>query len=315
MKQKPAVRLSSVNLNLLVAFEALLEEGSVSRAADRIGLSQPSVSHALRHLRALFDDELFQRGPGGMVPTARARELATQVIPGLANLRLALNDRITFDPATSKRHFTLGLSDIGSFEVLPLLMPHLRRHAPEITVEVADVSAIEAVTKLHAGEIDLALNAFPELPADLLSEPLTPLEVVCLVDRNNPVLKDGALDLGGFLSAPHVAVGSPSSTVTPPDFALNAMGLRRRVVLHVPHFLAIPGAIVGTDLIAVFDAHAATRFAHLADLVAIAPPIPLQPPMALMVWHPRHNDDLGHIWLRSAMRSLHGMPGSETAKA
>jgi DNA-binding transcriptional LysR family regulator len=240
-----------------------------------------------------------------MVPTPRARELATQITPGLANLRHALNDRAAFDPGNASRHFTLGLSDIGSFEVLPLLMPDLRRTAPGISLEVADVSAQEAVAKLHMGEIDLALNAFPDLPADLLSQPLSPLKVVCIADRSNPYLKNGALDLDGFLNAPHVAIGSPSSTVTPPDFSLNAMGIRRRIVLHVPHFLAIPGAILGTDMIAIFDAHAAMRFSHLPDLLVVDPPVPLQTPTALMIWHPRSNNDAGHLWLRNTLQKLH----------
>lgn len=299
------VKLSSINLNLMVAFEALLEEKNVSRAAEKIGVTQPALSHSLRQLRLVFNDPLFVRAQRGMEPTPRARELATYIIPGLAKLRDALNDRVNFDPTSAHRHFTLGLSDIGSFEVLPLLMPVLRRDAPNISLTIVDLPAASSVAKLHLGEIDLALNAFPEIPTDLLSHPLSRLAVVCIVDRNNRALKKGKLDLEAFLSLPHVAIGSSQGNIIPPDFELSAMGLRRQVVLHVPHFLAIPGAVVGTDLVAVFDAHAAEAFSGWPELLMVEPPVALSPPSVLMVWHPKNNDDAGHAWLRAQIIDLH----------
>lgn len=299
------INLAGVDLNLLVAFEALLEEQNVSRAASKVGLSQPSMSHALKRLRELFHDDLFRRGPTGMEPTPRALELSAEIIPGLAKLRGALNQQVRFDPATAERLFTLGLSDIGSFHLLPLLMPALRAQAPMVQISVVDLEPREAAHRLQLGEIDLATNAFAELPANLLSRPLFSFPIVCVLDRRNPRLKRGRLDVDAFLELPHVSSGQVSGKGIPTDFELNALGLRRRIALHVPHFLAIPGAVLGTDMIAVFDAHTAQAFAGWPDLAIVPAPLPISPVAAQIVWHPRSNEDAGHTWLRNLVMSTH----------
>ncbi|NKJ45020.1 MULTISPECIES: LysR family transcriptional regulator [unclassified Novosphingobium] len=297
------VNLAGVDLNLLLAFEALLKHGSVTHAGAAIGLSQPSMSHALKRLRHLLDDELFCRDGSGMQPTPRAQELAPYIIEGLALLRAAMNQKIEFVPTESDRRFILGMSDVAAFGVLPLLMPALRRLAPKMDLIVVDLAAAEATEELRLGKIDLALNAFVEISAELQSRTLFTIPMTCVVDRRNPRLKDGALSLEAFKELPHVQVaGARSGLVT--DYEVQAIGIRRRVALQVPHSLAVPAAVLGTDLIAVLDSLTASAFRDWPDLCFVPPPIPMAPVGALALWHSRNQYDSGHKWLRELIFEL-----------
>jgi DNA-binding transcriptional LysR family regulator len=295
------INLAAFDLNLLVAFEALFEERHVSRAGAKIGLSQPSMSHALSRLREIFEDELFTRGPGGMLPTARAVELAQHILPGIGQLRAALNERGEFNAKKSERRFVIGLNDLGSFSVLPRLAPRVRALAPGISLTVINVGARDALEKLISGEVELACGVFSDLPPGVDSCKIASMETVCLSDRRNPRLDGRALDLQAFLELPHVQVAVNADPGIQIDAELAALSLRRRVTLVVPHFLVVPRAVVGTDMIGVFDAKTLRALGHWPHLRTDPLPLLLPEPGVSAIWHRRSASDPGHRWLRELL--------------
>ncbi|TAK56599.1 MAG: LysR family transcriptional regulator [Gammaproteobacteria bacterium] len=297
------INLASVDLNLLTAFDLLLKTGSVSRAADRLGRSQSAMSHTLARLRRLFGDDLFVRRDNRFIPTSKALELAEVVGPTLTSLRMALEGRIRFDPASSQRMFTLAMPDISSFGFLPFLMPALRRRAPGISLSVLDANTDSAIAALAAGGAELAIGYFPELPPTIVGHHLVTLDSVGLADRYNPYLREGTMNLELFLAAPHVChrVGNDPDGG---DFdrLLNTYSYQRRIVLQLPHFLAIPAAIRGTDLVGVVERQLVERLPDRQELVAFELPVPQPHTGVSVVWHQRHEKDPGHHWLRSLIQ-------------
>lgn len=166
------IDLSRVDLNLLVVFDALMAERQVTRAAAQVRLTQPAVSHALRRLRHLFDDELFTRGPGGMQPTQRAQDLHVPVRAALAHVRAALGSRTSFDPATARRRFRLAMTEVMTLEVLPRLVSLVRQRAPGVDLAILGSGAGEAGEMVAAGAADIGLGVLPQLPDGLLSQEL-----------------------------------------------------------------------------------------------------------------------------------------------
>jgi DNA-binding transcriptional LysR family regulator len=305
------INLAAFDLNLLIAFEALYEERHVSRAGAKIGLSQPSMSHALKRLRETFGDELFTRGPGGMTPTANAVELARHILPGIGQLRAVMSGGTEFDALASERRFIIGLTDLGSFSVLPRLTPALRSSAPGVSLTVVPVGSRDAIDKILTGEIELACSVFQDLPSDIDSHKITELASVCVTDRRNPRLAGRSLDLDTFLDLPHVQIAVNADPGAAVDAELAALSLRRRIAVVVPHFLAVPGAVLGTDLIGVIDSEAMLAFQGWEDLRF--DPLPVNVPNlgVSMVWHRRSRRDPGHRWLRELIAERVAGPPAE----
>jgi DNA-binding transcriptional LysR family regulator len=297
------INLAACDLNLLVVFEALYEKRHVTKAGRRIGLSQSSMSQALRRLRDMFDDELFTRTPDGMSPTARAEEIAHEILPALGQLRGLLSERTGFDPASSERRFVVGLNDLGSYSVLPRLMPRLRSDAPGVNLNVVNVGSRDAVDKLLSGTVELACGVFDAIPPTVESCKLASFRSVCITDRSNPYLVGRALDLETFLKLPHVRVAVNSDPGAVIDAELSTLSLRRRVALSVPHFLAVPRAVLGTDMIAVVDTEAFSVFENRNDFRTDPVPLPFPEIGVSMIWHRRSESDAGHRWLRNLTAS------------
>lgn len=299
------VNLASFDLNLLTAFEAILAERNVSRAANRVGVSQPTMSNALQRLRHALGDELFRREKGQMTPTPFALELADRLTPAIAQIRHALQLGPGFDPKTSTRRFTLGLSDAGSYLFFNALTKRLPLEAPHIGIDVVSMGKEDAVERIVAEEAELAVGLYlPDHP-DIRSEFHETTPYVVLADRDNPHLKDKELDLETFLALPHVVWTAQSSAQNDVDHALSLMGLRRKVVITTPHYLAVPGAVTGTDRLAVFFDPTPLKPDSVARLTVHAVPrgLTLPPGEARVLWHRRRDDDPGLLWLRDLIRS------------
>ncbi|WNJ91566.1 LysR family transcriptional regulator [Bosea sp. 685] len=264
------MNLAAIDLNLLVAFEALLEERHVTRAGQRIGLAQPSMSSALSRLRLLFKDDILVRTAGGMRPTAKALALAPAISEALTLLRTTLGPQKGFDAATSRHRFTLAVTDYGDLVVVPALVAALRREAPGVDLTVRPIiDAADALASLERGEIDAMIGGhLPSSPRCLRSR-LFEEHFVCVRDGG---ASPGPIDAAGYLARPHVlfsAVGGDGSAGAV-DQVLAARGLRRRVAVTLPHVVAVPFAVAGSDLIATMAARIAGRFAASAG-VAIEP--------------------------------------------
>ncbi len=295
------IDLSRVDLNLLAVFDALMETRQVTRAAEKVRLSQPAVSHALRRLRLLFEDDLFVRGPGGMQPTRRAIDLHVPVHAALDLVRAALNARASFDPATARRKFRFAMTEIMTVEVLPRVLRLLRQRALGVDLTVIAAEAGEIASIVARDEADIGAGVLWNLPKGISSEVLFTDTLACVVDRSHPRLRQGRLGLDDYLAASHVTVAGQRHVGIELDEILARLGIHRRIVATLPHYLAIPGAVRGTDLVG----HIARKFAPKRrgrEGWAVFPPpiaVPIPALRFLQVWHQRNESDAGQRWMRS----------------
>lgn len=294
------MNLISVDLNLLLAFDVLVTERGVSRAAEKLGVTQPAVSHALKRLRYLFNDELLLRGPRGMEPTGRALSLHPAVQSVLANIHSIVSTGNAFEPAKTARTFRLTMSDAMSVEVLPTIARRIQREAPNIDLAVSTFGPQEACRKVADDEVDLAIGVIPHVPQDLISRELYRDTLICVADKRNKRLKKGRMDLEDYLDSPHVTVARDGDTGIQLDEILNSMSIPRRIAVTVPHYLSVPSLIRGTDLVANTRRRLISVFRMSSDLIAFPVPLPMKVPELkfIQVWHKRYEGDIGHQWLR-----------------
>lgn len=299
------VELAHVDLNLVLALDALLAERHVTRAAARLGITQSAASHALARLRDLLDDPILVRGPRGtMLPTPRATALAPAVHRILGDLAAVLRGDTAFDPATARRTFHLGTSDYVELVLLPRLVERLHRIAPGIDL-FAHTLTDHGDAGLAAGTFDVVLGPprGAARPAGSYEKVLFEESFTCIVRAGHP-LAAGRLTLPRYCAASHVLVaprGTPGSFV---DDALAAVGRTRRVALAVPHFLVVPHLIASSDLVATLAARVAATFTDALDLVQMAPPLALPRFQIALAWHERDHDDPPHRWLREQLLAV-----------
>lgn len=296
------MNLASVDLNLLVAFEALLEERHVGRAARRVGLSQPAMSNALARLRGQFGDVLFTRSRDGMLPTARALELARPVQEGLAHLRTAVAGPAKFEPATSNRTFRLAMIDYAEMRLLGPLLELVVRQAPGVQVQVRRLERIfiPPEPELRAGSFDVAIGFFPDASAvesDTHVQDLFAEENVCIARRGHPLLRRG-LRAKEFAAAPQVGIFYRAETRGLVDARLAEEGLKRRLSATTPHFLTVPHVVATSDLVACVPRGLAERFRKWLSIEIREMPVSLPPFHLRLAWHEHTHRDAGQQWLR-----------------
>lgn len=289
---------NKVDLNLLRVFQAILEERSLTRAGQRLDLTQPAISYALGRLRQLFDDPLFVRTSDGMLPTPAAEQLALPVNRALASIREALRHAEEFDPPTSTRAFRLSMSDIGEQVFLPPLCEKLQQLAPEVRLEVEQVPVALAEDALRAGRLDFAIGNLPELKPVTHYAPLFHEAYVCMT-RKRAGLPARQLSPTQFLALSHIAVVSSESSHRSIDDALRAHGLHRRIALRVPHFTVVPQILRRTDWAVTLPRRVARQFNEGGEFTIYALP-PGVPEVEVTVhWHENFDSDDGNAWLRA----------------
>lgn len=286
--------LRRIDLNLLVVLDALLSEQHVTRAAERLHLSQPAVSHALARLRDLLGDPLLVRAGSTLVPTARALELVAPLAEALAQVQSLLAPN-TFDPATARRTFRVAMSDYGAAIILPGLIRTLRREAPGIDLQISHASREGMLEGVLNGDIDLAAGVFPEMPNELRSSVLFEERYVCLLDRRS-LPADGVLDLPTYLSRPHVLLEMRGSGTPEIERALTSLRERRRVTISLPHWNVAPQLISGTDLILTVSSRS-VREIDQQELIVLPPPFEIAPFTFVLAWHKRRGGDQALNWL------------------
>ncbi|RYZ06281.1 MAG: LysR family transcriptional regulator [Myxococcales bacterium] len=296
------MNITGVNLNLLVAFDALIEELSVTGAARRAGVTQPAMSNTLAQLRVLFEDPLFLRHRTGLTPTPRAKELAEPIRKGLALLQGALSGS-SFAPESSSRRFVIATSDYVELVLLPALLRRLARVAPGVRLALRPWSLHEAPPELARGELDLMLGFYDKLPPHHQEQLLFSDEYVCVVRRHHPSVKT-RLTLAKYLQLSHVLVSSRSDSPGSVDRALSALGKQRTVGARVSHFLTVPVLVSQTDYVAALDRRVAEVFARPLGLKLFPPPLKLPRGNVGMVWHEQQAADPGQRWLRSLIADV-----------
>ncbi len=276
------MNLASVDLNLLVVFEALYQTRNVTAAGRRLNRAQPSVSNALARLRILLNDPLFVRSGGGMSPTPRAHQLMPQIQQVLEQIHLALAPPARFDPATAgQRRFTLAAGDYADILLLPTLISRLRQTAPGIDIRVSRLDRHDIYRQLDRGEVDIALGGHLSGAESHYVRTLFEEHLVCIASRSHPQLADGRWDLARYLSLPHglYAPADDGSARGLVDRRLAEIGGQRRVAVTFSHIAALPAVVADSDLIATLAASAARHFSDpqrvrilpLPDELAIAP--------------------------------------------
>ncbi|MGO3870870.1 MAG: LysR family transcriptional regulator [Alcaligenes sp.] len=291
--------LRRIDLNLLLSLHALLTEQHVTRAAHRLHKSQPAVSHALAHLRQVFNDPLLIRRGARLEPTALALQLQRPLEQALLQLN-GLLDAGGFDPASEQREFRLAMSDYGAQIVLPPLMRSLRRQAPGIFLAVSQASREGMLAQLQDGETDVALGVFSEIPADLQAQTLFEEHLICIADRASLATPSGP-GLEEWLQRPHVLVSMRPGGESEVDNVLGRMGLKRQIALSLPHWSAAAQVLAGTDLILTVSSRSAEPLREHPQLVFFQPPLPIPSVLFQQVWHSRRQADPAHAWLRGQL--------------
>jgi DNA-binding transcriptional LysR family regulator len=287
-------------------FEALFRQGSVTRAAAQVGLSQSAMSSALGRLRVQFGDPLFVKTRSGMLPTPRALELAPALTDALAMVRGAMGKREAFDPATSSRSLRVYMTDVGEMVLLPELMRHLHTHAPSMRLETAQLQAAELAVRLETGDIDLALGYLPQLPDKIRRARLFEEHYVCMTRPDHPLGRRAPLTLKEFLSARHVLIASMGSGHQTLERTLAERGVHDNVALRVPHFVVVPLIVAGTDLVVSLPSRVAGVSARLVKVKVHPLPIPIPSFDVSLYWHERVENDPANQWLRGTMIELFG---------
>lgn len=286
---------------LLRLFDALYTTGSVTRAAEHLGQSQPTVSIWLGKLRQALDDSLFVRTSDGMSPTPRATELIGAVRQALHALRQIPAHRTKFDPALYGRSFRICMSDASFVCLLPQLLAHVRALAPGITLEAGLIDGNTA-RALQNGEADLALGYLPWLEAGFYQQALYAQDWVCLTNAGHPRIEH-VLTQDAYRAEGHIAVAYGATTQHLAE-ALTQAGVQRRVVLELPGFLGLYAMVSTTDLVATLPRQIGETLAGHGGLRVHACPVPVPPYVVKQHWHARFHHDAANRWLRSICATL-----------
>ncbi|QNK01348.1 LysR family transcriptional regulator [Dyella telluris] len=290
--------IRTIDLNLLKALDALLDERNVTRAAERLSLTQPAVSGMLTRLRESLDDPLFIRTQRGIAPTLRALELAGPVKQILGDIETLLRPA-AFDPARADMVLNIAATDYALQVVVTPFLAELRRRAPGIRVAVVPVQDPRLHTQLERGDIHLALVTPESTPPDLHARHLFDERYVCVMRQNHPGATSKRLSIKKFCALDHALVsyaGGSFRGVT--DEALAAIGLKRRVTVSVTSFLVLPKILRESDLMAVVPERLVKGRKGLA---VFDPPLEIPGFTKTVAWHERTHRDQGHRWVRELL--------------
>ncbi|MGZ2222549.1 LysR family transcriptional regulator [Glutamicibacter nicotianae] len=288
--------LSEVDLNLLVPLRALLEEANVTRAADRLKMGQSTMSSALSRLRISFDDELLVRMGRDYELTPLARLLLPQLQVTLPLVEHALGSGEAFDPGTTARTYRLMMSDFAMIEIKPRIAQMLSVGV-NMCVEILPLPA-NPTDSDHAMTVNDVVIAVPGIGIEGEQCELFTDEYVCLLDAGNPYAASGQLTWEEFSQLPYVVCDFGANHLTPPERRMRELGLVREPRVTTSSFLSVPQVVAGTDMVAVLPRRLATRMAAATGTVVVPVPFGPVPLIETMFWHPAHNSDPSHGWLR-----------------
>lgn len=291
------------DLNLLPVFVALMEERSVTRAAERLGITQPALSNALTRLRALLLDPLFTRERYGMQPTPKALELAPVIAAALVNLDVVILGQQEFDPMKAKLLLTIAPNSYVEFVLVPAIVARLRERAPGVSLRLTPYGADLAETGVISGSTALVLGRITDPPDNLVVQQLMDDGLSCIVRADHPQV-DQKISRKLYEQLRHVNMLPPGRLRVGLFQALERQGLRREVAVSVTHFLAIPEVIAVTDYCATLPNLICRRLVHDARLKILPTPADLGRFPVQMAWHVRYRQDAAHRWLRALIAEV-----------
>lgn len=301
----------STDLNLLVALDALLDEQSVTAAADRLGLSAPAMSRTLARIRDAFGDPILVRSGRGMQPTPRAEALQAEVKAVLDRSRALFAEGRPVDPGSLRQTFTVIASDYFPLHLAGRLLPRLRQSAPGVSF-VLRPEGQHLGQPLRDGAADLEIGVLADANPETRVELLYTDHMLAVVRQGHP-LAEGPLTPATFAGAAHVTTSRRGRLHGPVDEALAAKGLSRRVVAAMPTFTSTLLLIAGSDLVGLAPARVGAALADSLGLTTLPVPLRLPPAPISMGWHPRHDSDPAQRWFRDQVRSAFDLPRHDDA--
>jgi DNA-binding transcriptional LysR family regulator len=291
------MHISRIDLNLFTVFEAIYTEGSVTRASQKLNLTQPAISHALGRLRTMFNDPLFIRQGHTMVSTPLARSMIEPVRRSLRGLEVTLNGLDRFDPATTPKQFRLALRDVLEATILPPLIQRVSSSAPLVDLAASQVDRRDLESELAAGTLDGAIDVLLPLSSDILHTRIDQDSTVVVARKGHPAI-DGTLDLSTYLKQDHILASSRRKGLGLEDFELSRFGVERRIRLRCQHYFAACRVVSQTDLILTMPG----RYARIANQQFDNQilPFPLEVPAfdVFLYWHANVDNDPANRWLR-----------------
>jgi len=294
-------------LKLLQLFDLLYDARSVTRVAEQLGQSQPTISIWLSRLREHLHDPLFIRTPAGMAPTPQADALIGPCREILESLRRFSAWEIAFGPATAQRRFRICMTDASHVTLLPRLLAHVRAQAPGVRLEAARIDG-NTERALESGEADLAIGYVPWLSGGIYQQQLYEQDWVCLANRHHPRIHK-RLSVKAYRTEAHVAITAGTGTALL-EQALVRERIERQIALELPGFLGLGAIVQSTDLITTLPRHIGETLAQASDLAVHLCPIPVEGFAVRQHWHARYHHEAGNRWLRAVVARLFGTPDS-----
>ncbi|HEX5213389.1 MAG TPA: LysR family transcriptional regulator [Pseudolabrys sp.] len=300
------MNLGNLDFNLLKVLDALIGERNVTRAGVRLGRSQPAVSNALNRLRKILGDDLLVRGPQGFVLTPRAETIRAPLREAIALAESCLAGETQFNAATATGVFRLSTPDRLSMAVVPPLFERLRKLAPNMSLQILTADRKQALDLLDQDRTDLALGWLDEKPSHFSAEFMLAENLFCVFRRDHPILKRGVkFDIATVLSFPHIIVSATGNRTAIFDDLLLRHRLRRRALVAVTNFTAVPHLLARSDMIGVFTDLASNVFERSFKLARRAVPVNVGKISTNMVWHHRNDKDKKHVWLRRQIKAVY----------
>jgi DNA-binding transcriptional LysR family regulator len=302
---KQQMDLSKIDLNLFTVFDAIYREGGITSASKRLHLSQPAVSHALARLRELLNDPLFERHGNEMIPTPRARTLATTIGGSLENIEQMLHRAAEFDPLTSKRSFAIAMREAHEIYFLPRMMSALKREAPNINIATVRIERRDLEDDLQAGVLDCAVDM--ALPASMavFRKAIASESLVVLARQDHPIIR-GTLNLETYLEQEHVLITGRRRGGGYEDSALSRLGISRRIRIRCQQHVAASEVVKHSDLLATMpQSYAELANRHTDNQVL---PFPTAIPMfdLFLYWHANVDEDSANQWFRRQVQAVLG---------
>jgi DNA-binding transcriptional LysR family regulator len=302
-------KLGAIDLNLLMVFDAVMQDRSVTRAGERLGLSQPAMSHALTRLRHMLKDELFVRSPKGMVPTPRAEQIAVPVRAALEGFQQAL-EPMEFEPSNATQTFRVAVDNYAAIVLVGPLVSRIIKIAPGVTMDFRASGTLNLPDLLDRAEIDLAIGSFAEQGERFSHKRLLQDEFVAVLRKNHPMTTARELSLDRLAALPHLEI----SSINPPtgfiEKALARRKLKRRIALRAP-FLSAVRILAASDMVAVLPKRIAEELVRYRPLVIAALPHPSPIIETAMIWPRRMDNQPAHCWLRDHIAKLSDALGAK----
>lgn len=301
------MNLNQIDLNLFTIFDVIYTERNLTKAGKVLGITQPAVSNALSRLRATFNDNLFTRTAHGMMPTPIAQNVIVEVRQALNLLRTSLQEGQNFEVNSASKTFNISMRDISEVVFLPVLLPQLKKEAPNIHLNSCYIYPNELAHSLSNGYLDFAVESSVSVPQNVHYSKIQELSFACIARKDHPVY-DGHITLEQYCDAEHIHVTNGKEDTTYLDSALAQHNISRNVVFTGYSHLVTSVLVLESDAIMTIPEVLAHRYADYLDLQVMGLPIEVSPLQTYLFWHENVHDDPANIWLREKIIKTAGVP-------